>query len=57
MNYFVHKLPKSTKFSDITLKRGSPTGIYMIGIWISYMGILYARVVRSFFRIMEKKNK
>lgn len=43
MNYFVHKLPKTTKFSEITLKRGITD--WELYDW--YLDIIYGKIVRK----------
>ena len=43
MNAFVHKLPKSTKFSDITLKRG----IANLQLYEWYMDVVKGKIERK----------
>lgn len=43
MNYFEHKLPKSTKFSDITFKRG----ITDWDLYNWYLDVIYGNIIRK----------
>ncbi len=43
MNFFEHKLPKSTKFSDITFKRG----ITDWDLYNWYLDIIYGNIIRK----------
>ncbi len=43
MNYFEYKLPKSTKFSDITFKRG----ITDWDLYNWYLDIIYGNIIRK----------
>ena len=43
MNYFVHKLPKSTKFSEISLKRG----IIDWELYDWYLDVIYGNIKRK----------
>lgn len=52
MNYFVHKLPKSTKFSDITLKRG----ITDWNLYDWYLDTIYGNIIRKSGSIILQDN-
>jgi phage tail-like protein len=53
MNYFTHKLPKSTKFSDITLKRGITD--WVLYNW--YLDVIYGNIERKNGSIILQNNK